>query len=554
MTFIRKLPTLEPEMRGALRNHIIRKRQRLKQELEQEAIEKRLKRERELKRVQDAMTLDQIKEQLSSLEKKLEVLRDEKRHLFVQLKQLLSEDNNRRKQLDDSQPTAVTTATINSTYSTTTTTTTALQYQCKVNDDTYQKLPGNNQKQEVVSPCIRPPMVAPMTESTFNLANQRPRLPPTSLTCASDANIVLRQQQQQAINHITSQHQQLFPQQMIRHPSLSDHQPRTSTYHFAPNSIPNSIPSPLTISTSYPDLPSYLRSQQSNSNIGPLSGNVSQFQSFSDYRPPPPHPFLHNNQLEFALQHQLATAQGHKPIPQMDTPISLTTSSTGLTFDPNQMLSGKRSFSDANLIGDSFDARGMGRKKPPPTNFPYPPTGRFQIDSLPPGLPNLAQLGLLNHMPTPTSGIPPIRPPPPPAFNDHQPIPISSAQSSVMNVPRSLHASGLNLNYDFTHVSPANTPKQGLMLPGLNPYHLNNQPTHPLPPHSHQPHLLPTAPQIPHALYGANLDLKNYPFHNLPPHLAARFGLPPLHDQNSRYIATPNLTSHHKKLHKKSPK
>lgn len=85
-------------MRGALKKYIMRKRQRLKQELEQDAIEKRLKREKELKQVQDAMTLDQIKEQLSTLEKRLETLRNEKHDLFVQLKQVLNEDNTRRKQ------------------------------------------------------------------------------------------------------------------------------------------------------------------------------------------------------------------------------------------------------------------------------------------------------------------------------------------------------------------------------------------------------------------------------------------------------------------------
>lgn len=102
MIFVQKLPTLEPEMRDALRVHILRKRQRLKQELEQDAIEKRLKREKELKQLQDAMTLDQIKEQLTTLEKRLESLKEEKHSLFVQLKQVLNEDNTRRKQQNES--------------------------------------------------------------------------------------------------------------------------------------------------------------------------------------------------------------------------------------------------------------------------------------------------------------------------------------------------------------------------------------------------------------------------------------------------------------------
>lgn len=527
-------------MRGALRNHIIRKRQRLKQELEQEAIEKRLKRERELKRVQDAMTLDQIKEQLSSLEKKLEVLRDEKRHLFVQLKQLLSEDNSRRKQLEDPQ-----------TSSSTTTTTAPTTSQIEPGNNIQHKLASNNPKQEHLSPNLRHPLVAPMGESTVNMANQRPRLPPNSLMCANDASTVLRQQQR-AINHITSQHHQVFPQQMVRQPPLSEHQARTSTYHFVPSSIPNSVPSPLTISTSYPDLPSYLRAQQ-GSQVGqnPLSANLGHFPSLASHRPPAP-PFMPSNQLEFALQHPLLAAHAHRPISQIDVPISLTTSHPSSPFDANQIMSGKRSFSDANLNGDTFDSRGMGRKKPPLSSFPYPPTSRFQLDSLSPGL---AQLGLLNHM-TPTSGMTSIRAPPP-AFSDHQPLTMSTAQSSIMNVPGPLNAPSLGLNYDLSTLSQADTPRPGLMLPGLNPYHISVPPP-PLPhqhqQHQHQQHLLPSSPQLSHSLYNANIDLKNYSFHGLAPHIAARFGLPPLHEQNTRYLPSPNLANHHKKLHKNPPK
>lgn len=102
MIFVQKLPTLDPVIRDALRSHIIRKRQRLKQELEQDAIEKRLKREKELKQFQDAMTLDQIKEQLYALEIKLESLKDEKHNLFIELKQVLNEDDSRRKQTESS--------------------------------------------------------------------------------------------------------------------------------------------------------------------------------------------------------------------------------------------------------------------------------------------------------------------------------------------------------------------------------------------------------------------------------------------------------------------
>lgn len=91
MLIIQKLPNLEPAMRDALKHHIIRKRKRLKQELEQDAIEKRLKKEKELKHAEDAMTLDQITQHLGKLEKKLETLKEEKNNLFVQLKHVLNE-------------------------------------------------------------------------------------------------------------------------------------------------------------------------------------------------------------------------------------------------------------------------------------------------------------------------------------------------------------------------------------------------------------------------------------------------------------------------------
>ena len=104
MIAIRPPGDLDPDMKSALKNHIMRKRQQLKQELEQDEIEKRLKREQEAKRKQDAMTLDQLKDQLSNLEKTLENLKNEKHSLFAQLKQnmrVLNEDDARRKQKEE---------------------------------------------------------------------------------------------------------------------------------------------------------------------------------------------------------------------------------------------------------------------------------------------------------------------------------------------------------------------------------------------------------------------------------------------------------------------
>lgn len=100
MIFTQKLPPLSSKMKEALKSHVIRKRRRLKQEMEQDAIERRMKKEAELKQIQDAMTLDQIKEQLSKLEERLETLKGEKHYLFVQLKQVLTENTNATKQQD----------------------------------------------------------------------------------------------------------------------------------------------------------------------------------------------------------------------------------------------------------------------------------------------------------------------------------------------------------------------------------------------------------------------------------------------------------------------
>lgn len=518
MTFIRKLPTLKPEMRGALRNHIIRKRQRLKQELEQEAIEKRLRREKELKRVQDAMTLDQIKEQLSALEKKLETLRDEKHHLFVQLKQLLSEENTRRKQVEDTQqPTSVEQQ---------------KPYQQKQSNNVITQLPG------IAIPNVRSSI--PTINEIPTSINHRPRV--SSLAC-SDANTVLRQQQQQAINHITSQHQQMFPHQLIKHPSMTEpQQPRTSSYHFNQSNIP----SPLAISTSYPDLSNYLRAQQGN----PIATNALSSQAHLGGldNPAPPPPFLPTNHLEFALQHRLPipTALTHQSIPHIDTPISLTTSTSSNSFDPSQILSGKRSYSDVNSNGESSDGRGLSRKKH--NNFQYPPTSRFQIEALATSIPNLAHLGFLDNLP-PTSNLSSIRHPHP-ALIDHQFLPptLSTPSSNMMNIPRSLHSSNLSLNYDYSPVSQANAPKPRVILPGLNSYHPDNTPL----PHPHQHHLLPPPHLLPHNMYPpSGIDMKNYPFHNINPQFASRFGLPPLHDQSPRYLPTPNVPNHlHKKLHK----
>ena len=115
MIAIKPVGEMDPAMRLALKNHIIRKRQQSKQELEQDAIEKRLKREKEAKRKQDAMTLDQLKEQLSHLEKKIDNLKNEKHFLFAQLKQTVPCEPPRKKMNTNQQPATMATPNANNT-------------------------------------------------------------------------------------------------------------------------------------------------------------------------------------------------------------------------------------------------------------------------------------------------------------------------------------------------------------------------------------------------------------------------------------------------------
>lgn len=87
------------QMWKALKCHIQRERARKKQEREAEVEEERLRKEREAREQQDVMTLGETREQISQLESKLQLLKEEKHQLFLQLKKVLNEDDNRRRQL-----------------------------------------------------------------------------------------------------------------------------------------------------------------------------------------------------------------------------------------------------------------------------------------------------------------------------------------------------------------------------------------------------------------------------------------------------------------------
>lgn len=67
-------------------------------EQEAEVEEERLRKEREERDRQDAMTLGETKEQIQILNTRLKELRNEKQQLFLRLKKVLNEDENRKKQ------------------------------------------------------------------------------------------------------------------------------------------------------------------------------------------------------------------------------------------------------------------------------------------------------------------------------------------------------------------------------------------------------------------------------------------------------------------------
>lgn len=90
-------PKMSLAMWSAMKIHIMKQREKKKQEQEQDAAIERLRREQEHKREQDAMTLEEIKDQLARFERKLVELREEKHQLFSQLKKVLNEDENRRR-------------------------------------------------------------------------------------------------------------------------------------------------------------------------------------------------------------------------------------------------------------------------------------------------------------------------------------------------------------------------------------------------------------------------------------------------------------------------
>lgn len=411
MIFVQKLPTLEPEMKGALRSHIIRKRQRLKQELEQDAIEKRLKREKELKQLQDAMTLDQIKEQLSVLEKKLETLRDEKHNLFVQLKQVLNEDNSRRKQQKSEDQ--------------------KNQQSGETDSSTTPSISNNNLNQTPVSipstvatssnlkqPYPTIPSTAPKVESS--------PIPPTQLPAAA-------RQTPPRIPPISATRLNQLPYAV-----------HSSSYLGSP------ILPPIPLST-YSAQQSNL-SRQSLGAAKPINPELHVSPSrasllsgpMPELMPPSPLTFGHHQQR---MQSTQLTSRPY----QIDIPMGLETNNQhDLKMSP---VGVKRSLSVASL-NEPLDERSLARKRP--NSFMYSNPNQFLNDGVSHGLPSLSRYNSLNHpLGLPISSIGTSVPSSTPDLMHNNLIPKKSLPHQPLT------------NFDYM----INSGKPGVMMPGLNSFY-----------------------------------------------------------------------------------
>ncbi|XP_062845141.1 G protein pathway suppressor 2 isoform X2 [Trichomycterus rosablanca] len=108
-------PKLSNAMARALHKHIMREREKKRQEEEEvdKMMEQKLKEEEERKRkkeMEERMSLEETKEQIMKMGEKLQGLQEEKHQLFLQLKKVLHEEEKRRRK-EQSDMTTLTSAT-----------------------------------------------------------------------------------------------------------------------------------------------------------------------------------------------------------------------------------------------------------------------------------------------------------------------------------------------------------------------------------------------------------------------------------------------------------
>ncbi|XP_072349616.1 G protein pathway suppressor 2 isoform X2 [Scyliorhinus torazame] len=99
-------PKMSSAMARALHQHIMKERARKRQEEEEvdKMMEQKMKEEQERKRkkeLEERMSLEETKEQISKMELKLQSLQEEKHQLFLQLKKVLHEEEKRRAKMKE---------------------------------------------------------------------------------------------------------------------------------------------------------------------------------------------------------------------------------------------------------------------------------------------------------------------------------------------------------------------------------------------------------------------------------------------------------------------
>uniref|UniRef100_A0A674BNC8 G protein pathway suppressor 2 n=1 Tax=Salmo trutta TaxID=8032 RepID=A0A674BNC8_SALTR len=102
MPALQDRPKLSNAMARALHKHIMRERDRKRQEEEEvdKMMEQKMKEEEERKRtkeIEERMSLEETKEQVMKMGEKLQGLQEEKHQLFLQLKKVLHEEEKRRR-------------------------------------------------------------------------------------------------------------------------------------------------------------------------------------------------------------------------------------------------------------------------------------------------------------------------------------------------------------------------------------------------------------------------------------------------------------------------
>ncbi|XP_036330468.1 G protein pathway suppressor 2 [Rhagoletis pomonella] len=93
----------DERLRSALKEFVLKERQRKKEEFDAKEEEERLRKEREQQDHQNDVSLEDTRGKIAKLDKQIKDLHNQKQQLFLQLKKVLNEDENRKKQQKDNE-------------------------------------------------------------------------------------------------------------------------------------------------------------------------------------------------------------------------------------------------------------------------------------------------------------------------------------------------------------------------------------------------------------------------------------------------------------------